>query len=87
VVSLFGNNRGSGVLMVAANGVPLYVCGAILFLAGWLSSGMIMVAATTFMIIGLATKNANLEALKLVLGSMFAMAVAGLAGVLVDLFI
>ncbi len=68
--SLFINNRGFGVLMAAAIGVPVYVCGGgtIPLLQQWLASGMSMGAAASFMITGPTTKITNLSALKIVLG-------------------
>lgn len=69
--SLFGEaNRGFGVLMAATIGVPLYVCGGgtIPLLQQWLTNGMSMGAATSFMITGPSTKITNLGALKIVLG-------------------
>lgn len=69
--SLFGEaNRGFGVLMAATIGVPLYVCGGgtIPLFQQWLTNGMSMGAATSFMITGPSTKITNLGALKIVLG-------------------
>lgn len=54
VASLFGSERGFGVLMAATIGVPL--------LMDWLQSGMSMGAAAAFMITGPATKITNLGA-------------------------
>lgn len=67
---LFMNNRGFGLLMAATIGVPLYMCGGgtIPLLQQWLSSGMSMGSATSFMITGPSTKITNLGALKIVLG-------------------
>lgn len=67
---LFVNNRGFGLLMAATIGVPLYMCGGgtIPLLQQWLSSGMSMGAAASFMITGPSTKITNLGALKIVLG-------------------
>jgi uncharacterized membrane protein YraQ (UPF0718 family) len=69
--TLFGGNKGFGVLMAATIGVPLYVCGGgtIPLLQAWLSSGMTMGSAASFMITGPATKITNLGALKIVLGA------------------
>lgn len=69
VENMFGNN-GFGVLMAATIGVPLYVCGGgtIPLLQEWLSKGMSLGAATSFMITGPSTKITNLGALKIVLG-------------------
>jgi uncharacterized membrane protein YraQ (UPF0718 family) len=68
--TLFGANKGFGVLMAATIGVPLYVCGGgtIPLLQTWLLNGMTMGSATSFMITGPATKITNLGALKIVLG-------------------
>lgn len=70
VSSLFGENKGFGVLMAATIGVPLYACGGgtIPLLLQWLSDGMSMGSAAAFMITGPATKITNLGALKIVLG-------------------
>lgn len=71
MASLFGKgNRGFGLLMAAAIGVPLYMCGGgtIPLLMGWLQNGMSMGSATAFMITGSATKITNLGAVKIVLG-------------------
>lgn len=64
VASLFGSERGFGVLMAATIGVPLYACGGgtIPLLMDWLQSGMSMGAAAAFMITGPATKITNLGA-------------------------
>jgi uncharacterized membrane protein YraQ (UPF0718 family) len=68
--SLFGKERGFGVLLAVTMGVPLYVCGGgtIPLLVEWLKSGMSMGAAAAFMITGPATKITNLGALKTILG-------------------
>lgn len=70
VASLFGDNRGVGVLMAATIGVPLYACGGgtIPLLQTWLADGMSMGSAAAFMITGPATKITNLGAVKIVLG-------------------
>ena len=68
---LFGEeNEGFGLLLAATIGVPLYACGGgtIPLLQQWLSSGMSMGAAASFMITGPATKITNLGELKSVLG-------------------
>jgi len=67
---LFGRNRGFGVLMAAAAGVPLYVCGGgtIPLLQTWMQSGMSLGSAAAFMITGQAMKITNLGAVKIVLG-------------------
>lgn len=92
--SLFGNNRGFGVLMAATLGVPIYVCGGgtIPLLNEWLHSGMSMGAGTAFMITGPATKITNLGALKIVLGIkhfiiylVYVVVFALLSGLLIDL--
>lgn len=91
--SLFGNQRGFGVLMAATIGVPLYVCGGgtIPLLMGWLQNGMSMGSAAAFMITGPATKITNLGAVKIVLGIrrfvlylLFTMLFAFITGLLVD---
>ena len=70
MVNLFGGNKAFGVLMAATIGVPLYVCGGgtIPLLCDWLSRGMSMGAAASFMITGPSTKITNLGALKICLG-------------------
>ncbi|WP_040428210.1 permease [Acetivibrio cellulolyticus] len=70
VASLFGKNKGFGILMAATIGVPLYVCGGgtIPLLQAWLEDGMSMGSAASFMITGPATKITNLGALKSALG-------------------
>jgi uncharacterized protein len=67
---LFGNNRGIGLLMAATVGVPLYVCGGgtIPLIQAWMSKGMSMGTAASFMIAGPAMKITNLGALKIVVG-------------------
>jgi uncharacterized membrane protein YraQ (UPF0718 family) len=67
---LFGKNRGFGVLMAAAVGVPLYVCGGgtIPLLREWMLNGMTLGSASAFMITGQAMKITNLGAVKIVLG-------------------
>lgn len=70
VIKLFGENEGFGVLMAAAIGVPLYICGGgtIPILQQWLADGMTLGSAAAFMATGPATKITNLGALKIVLG-------------------
>ena len=70
LIKLFGGDKAFGVLMAATIGVPLYVCGGgtIPLLRTWLSNGMSLGAATSFMITGPATKITNLGALKICLG-------------------
>ena len=70
MIKFFGGNKAWGVLMAATIGVPLYVCGGgtIPLLRDWLSRGMSMGAATSFMITGPVTKITNLGALKICLG-------------------
>jgi uncharacterized membrane protein YraQ (UPF0718 family) len=91
--TLFGANKGFGVLMAATIGVPLYVCGGgtIPLLQAWLLNGMTMGSATSFMITGPATKITNLGALKIVLGVkhfalywLFVIAFALLSGLAID---
>lgn len=67
--SLFQEEKGFGILMAAAIGVPLYACGGgtIPLLQQWLDSGMSMGAAATFMITGPVTKITNVRALKIVM--------------------
>lgn len=69
--SLFGKEKGFGLLMAATIGIPLYVCGGgtIPLLQQWLASGMSIGAAASFMITGPSTKITNLGALKIVLGT------------------
>jgi uncharacterized protein len=71
VASLFGHQRGFGVLMAATLGVPLYVCGGgtIPLLVEWLENGMSMGSAAAFMITGPTTKITNLGAVKIILGT------------------
>ena len=70
VVSLFGENKGLGVLMAAALGVPVYVCGGgtIPLIGLWLDKGMSPGSAIAFMFTGPATKLNNLSAVKIILG-------------------
>ncbi|MDR1930364.1 MAG: permease [Treponema sp.] len=93
MASLFGGNRGFGLLMAATVGVPLYMCGGgtIPLLMGWLDTGMSMGSAAAFMITGPATKITNLGAVKIVLGPRafvlylaFAVLFALLTGFVVD---
>lgn len=94
--SLFGENRGFGVLMAATVGVPLYACGGgtIPLLQQWLVSGMSMGSASAFMVTGPATKITNLGALKIVLGIRrfaaylaFVMLFSFAAGILADFMV
>jgi len=91
---LFGRNRGFGVLMAAAIGVPLYVCGGgtIPLLREWMLSGMTLGSASAFMITGQAMKITNLGAVKIVLGLkhflffvLFTVLFALLGGFMIDL--
>ncbi|MCL2721543.1 MAG: permease [Treponema sp.] len=93
--NLFGSNRGFGVLMAAAIGVPFYVCGGgtIPLLQAWLHYGMSLGSASAFMITGAAAKITNLGALKIVLGIkpfvfylLFVFIFAFLSGFIIDLF-
>lgn len=70
VVNLFGNHKGTGVLIAASLGVPVYVCGGgtIPLLRAWLDAGMSPGSAIAFMISGPATKITNLGAVKIILG-------------------
>lgn len=69
--SLFGKQEYFGLLMAATIGVPLYVCGGgtIPLLQQWLTEGMSMGAAASFMITGASTKITNLSTLKIVIGT------------------
>jgi len=91
---LFGKQKGFGILMAATLGVPLYVCGGgtIPLLLDWLNRGMSMGAATTFMVIGPATKITNLGALKIIFNTgnfflylLFVAVISILTGIFVDL--
>ncbi len=70
VRSVLGRDSFFGVLMAAALGVPLYLCGGgtIPLLIMALDGGMSLGAAAAFMLTGPATKLTNLAALKAVLG-------------------
>lgn len=70
MTTLFGGNEAWGVLMAATIGVPLYACGGgtIPLLQTWLTDGMSVGSATSFMLTGPATKITNLGAVKIVLG-------------------
>lgn len=70
IISLFGQNRGLGVLFAASLGIPVYVCGGgtIPLIMVWLKEGMTPGAAIAFMISGPATKLTNLGAVKIILG-------------------
>jgi len=90
---LFLNNRGFGVLMAAAIGVPLYACGGgtIPLLQLWLLRGMTLGSASAFMITGQALKITNLGAVKIVLGIkhfifflLFTIIFAVLSGLVID---
>jgi uncharacterized membrane protein YraQ (UPF0718 family) len=94
--SLFGGNRGFGVLMAATIGVPLYVCGGgtIPLLQAWMLNGMSAGSAVSFMISGPAAKITNLGALKIVLGIkhfafylLFALLFALFCGLAVNFFL
>ncbi|MDR0302584.1 MAG: permease [Treponema sp.] len=91
---LFGRNRAFGVLMAAAVGVPLYVCGGgtIPLLREWMLNGMTLGSASAFMITGQAMKITNLGAVKIVLGIkhflffiLFTLLFALLSGLAIDL--
>jgi len=93
VASLFGRQRGFGLLMAASIGVPLYVCGGgtIPLLLAWMNHGMSLGSATAFMITGPAMKITNLGAVKIILGIKdfaiyiaFAILFALLMGFLID---
>jgi len=92
---LFGSNRGLGLLMAATVGVPLYVCGGgtIPLIQAWMSKGMSMGTAASFMIAGPAMKITNLGALKIVVGIkhflfyvLFSIAFALISGLIIDIF-
>lgn len=94
---LFGpENEGFGVLMAATIGVPLYACGGgtIPLLQAWLTDGMSMGSAASFMITGPATKITNLGALKIALGMrnfifyiLYAILVSMLFGLVINLIL
>jgi len=92
---VFGGNKGFGILMAAAIGVPLYACGGgtIPLLLDWMHRGMSMGSAAAFMLTGPATKITNLGAVKIVLGAKhfvyylaFTLLFAFVTGLIVDLF-
>ncbi len=94
--SLFGEQRGFGILMAATIGVPLYVCGGgtIPLLQQWLLSGMSLGSAAAFMLTGPATKITNLGAVKIVLGAkrfalyiVYAIFFALATGIIIDLIL
>lgn len=96
MTALFGGNEEFGVLMAATIGVPLYMCGGgtIPLLQMWLSEGMALGSASSFMLTGPATKITNLGALKIVLGIknfiiylLFVMAFSFAAGIIVNIII
>ena len=70
IASLFGARRGLGVLFATVLSVPLYICGAgtIPLIRAWLTAGMGVGDALTFMLAGPATKINNLSAVKMILG-------------------
>lgn len=70
IVTLFGHNKGFGVLLAASMGVPIYLCGGgtIPLIRAWLQAGMSTGSAVAFMISGPATKLTNLSAVKVILG-------------------
>jgi uncharacterized membrane protein YraQ (UPF0718 family) len=90
---LFVGQKGFGVLLAATLGVPLYVCGGgtIPLLFDWLQRGMSLGAATTFMIVGPATKFTNLGALKIIFSTrsffiylLFVVLISIFTGVIID---
>ena len=96
MTALFGGNEAFGVFMAATVGVPLYMCGGgtILLLQMWLSEGMTLGSAASFMLTGPATKITNLGALKIVLGIknfiiylLFVMTFSFAAGIIVNIII
>lgn len=93
---LFGSHRQFGVFLAATIGVPMYACGGgtIPLLEEWLSSGMSLGSAASFMLTGPATKITNLGALKIVLGIkrfflyiLFVMVYSLITGLLVNILI
>jgi uncharacterized membrane protein YraQ (UPF0718 family) len=79
--------------MAATVGVPLYVCGGgtIPLIQAWMSKGMSMGTAASFMIAGPAMKITNLGALKIVVGIkhfllyvFFSIMFALVSGVIID---
>jgi uncharacterized membrane protein YraQ (UPF0718 family) len=93
---VFLGNRAFGVLMAAAVGIPMYVCGGgtIPLLRALMDHGMTLGSASAFMITGQAMKITNLGAVKIVLGvkhfalfllytAMFAL----ISGVAIDVFV
>jgi uncharacterized membrane protein YraQ (UPF0718 family) len=91
--ALFGKNKGFGVLMAAAVGVPLYVCGGgtIPLLREWMLRGMTLGSASAFMITGQAMKITNLGAVKIVLSlrhflffALFTLLFALISGLAID---
>lgn len=96
MTAIFGGNEMFGVFMAATIGVPLYMCGGgtIPLLQMWLSEGMTLGSAASFMLTGPATKITNLGALKIVLGIknfiiylLFVMAFSFAAGIIVNIII
>lgn len=71
IESLFGSNRGLGILLSVSLSVPLYACGGgmIPLMRAWMLSGMDMGSVAAFMIAGPATKITNLSAVKIILGT------------------
>lgn len=93
---LFGRDEAFGVLMAATIGVPLYVCGGgtIPLLKDWLSRGMNIGSATSFMITGPSTKITNLGALKICLGTkhfiiyiLYAILFSVVSGIIINLIL
>lgn len=70
IITLFGQNKGLGVLFAASMGVPIYACGggSIPLLRLLLTEGMAPGSAIAFMLSGAATKFTNLGAVKIILG-------------------
>jgi len=71
IESLFGRNRGLGVLLSVCLSVPLYACGGgmIPLMRAWMQAGMDMGSVAAFVIGGPATKITNLGAVKIILGT------------------
>ena len=96
MTALFGGNEAFGVFMAATIGVPLYMCGGgtIPLLQQWLTDGMSMGSAASFMLTGPATKITNLGAQKIVLGIkrfclylLFVMVFSFVTGVIVNIIV
>ena len=96
VASLFGSNRGLGVLLSVSLSVPLYACGGgmIPLMKAWMPAGMDLGSVAAFMIGGPATKITNLSAVKIILGTRnfllylgYSLLFAFISGLVISLFI